>query len=64
MPAQLVKSPLLIAQPWQFIGISRSAWFRLRAAGKTPAPVRVPGSGLRWRASDLSKFVEQLARQK
>jgi predicted DNA-binding transcriptional regulator AlpA len=56
--------PLLLSQPaaQRYLGISRSAWYRLRAAGKLPAPVSVPGAGTgpMWRRRDLEKFVERL----
>ena len=37
-------------------GLSRSAWFRARAAGKTPAPVRILGKVL-YRLADLKLWV-------
>jgi predicted DNA-binding transcriptional regulator AlpA len=54
--------PLLLDQPAAiaFTGLSRSCWYRLRGAGKLPAPVRVPGSGLHWRRRDLEKWAEGL----
>jgi predicted DNA-binding transcriptional regulator AlpA len=54
--------PLLLPQPaaWTFLGVSRSAWFRLRSAGKLPVPVSVPGAGLHWRSADLRRWAENL----
>jgi predicted DNA-binding transcriptional regulator AlpA len=55
-------APLLLNQPaaWAFLGLSRSAWFRLKGAGKLPRPVSVPGCGPHWRKTDLEKWVENL----
>jgi hypothetical protein len=61
-PPLIAPVPLLLAQPlaWKFLGVSRSAWFRLRGADRLPKPVNVPGSGLHWRRTDLEKFVAGL----
>lgn len=55
-------SSLLLDQQnaWEFVGLSRATWFRLRSAGKIPEPVRIAGSSLRWRRSDLEKWVAGL----
>jgi predicted DNA-binding transcriptional regulator AlpA len=56
--------PLLLDQPAaiEFLGLSRSGWFRLKAAGRLPRPVSVPGAGVgqHWRRRDLERFVEGL----
>jgi predicted DNA-binding transcriptional regulator AlpA len=53
--------PLLLSQPraWRFLGVSRTAWFRLKSEPGFPKPVRVNGS-LYWRTSELSKWAERL----
>jgi predicted DNA-binding transcriptional regulator AlpA len=38
-------------------GVSTATWHRLRAAGKTPSPVRLGGS-VRWRLAELRGWVE------
>jgi predicted DNA-binding transcriptional regulator AlpA len=54
--------PLLLPQPaaWIYLGLSRSAWFRLKSANKLPRPVSVPGVGPHWRRSDLEDWVSRL----
>ena len=54
--------PLLLpqAESYEYIGIPRSSWYRLRAAGLLPLPVNVPGSGLMWRTADLDAWVARL----
>lgn len=54
--AQTFDQPGAIA----YSGLPRSTWFRLRSAGKLPAPVEVEGTGPRWRRSDLDKWLERL----
>lgn len=53
-------APALIRQPWVFLGISRSAFYRLLSAGQVPPPVAIPGSERRWRRSDLIAWLEAL----
>ena len=55
-------APLLLTtrQAWQHLGVSRAAFFRLRSADLIPAPVHVPGSGLRYRRADLERWAEKL----
>lgn len=43
-----------------YVGVSRSAWFRLRAADELPAPVAIPGCGPRWRRADLDRWLAKL----
>lgn len=52
---------LLLTQreAWTFLGLSRSAWFRLRGEGKLPKPVS-PDGALLWRRVDLERWVERL----
>jgi excisionase family DNA binding protein len=53
---------LLLSQSeaWAYLGLARSSWYRLRAAGKLPAPVSVYGTGPRWRRADLDAWVAKL----
>jgi predicted DNA-binding transcriptional regulator AlpA len=44
--------------PWQYLGISRSTWYRLMAADQAPLPLALPGRN-RWRISDLDKWLER-----
>jgi len=63
VPAAAPAKPgLLLTQnkSWEYVGIPRSTWFRLRSAGSLPEPVNVPGSGLFWRRADLDKWVASL----
>jgi predicted DNA-binding transcriptional regulator AlpA len=50
----------MTGRPWLVVGLSRSAWFRLRSAGACPAPVSLPGSHPRWRVADLQRWVNNL----
>ncbi len=53
-------TPLMTGKPWVFVGLSRSAWYRLVSAGQAPAPVSLPGTRPRWRTADLSRWVQTL----
>lgn len=56
-------SAQLLTQPesWAYIGVPRTTWFRLRAMGKLPEPVAVPGGDrLYWRRSDLDQWIAKL----
>jgi predicted DNA-binding transcriptional regulator AlpA len=55
-PAPL--EPLLVSsrQAAALVGISVASWHRLRAAGKTPLPLRLSGS-VRYRTEDLRLWV-------
>ncbi len=56
-PADLAPGwPLMIRRPWEFLGCSRSAWYRHEPK---PKPVRFDGSRLYCR-SDLERLVERL----
>ncbi len=60
---ELQPVPRLLDQPaaWRYLGLSRSMWFRLRAAGELPDPVRVPGRKLpMWRVEDLDRWPRRL----
>jgi predicted DNA-binding transcriptional regulator AlpA len=54
--------PLLLTQEqaWAFVGLSRSAWYALRAADALPKPIMIPGAGQRWRRKDLEAWVDRL----
>ena len=60
-PAEPAK-PLLLnqAEAMAHVGLPRSTWFRLRAAGKLPDPVDVPGGALYWRTADLDRWTSRL----
>jgi len=53
-------APTLISQIeiCRRLEISDETWRRWRAAGKTPAPVGLPGRP-RWRVSDIDAFTQQ-----
>ena len=55
-PGQLLDQ----AASWSYVGLPRSTWFRLRAAGKLPEPVNVPTAGLYWRKGDLDRWLANL----
>jgi predicted DNA-binding transcriptional regulator AlpA len=56
--------PLLVRQPWLVVGLSKSAWYRLASADRTPKPVRLPGSRPLYRLSDLQDWVTSLRASK
>lgn len=43
-----------------YLGMSKSAFGRARAAGLLPKPVTVPGAGPRYRRKDLDTWLERL----
>jgi predicted DNA-binding transcriptional regulator AlpA len=58
------ETPLLLSAPAaaRFLGISRSTFFRMRAAGRLPLPVRpLAGGDLKYRRADLERMVNGLA---
>lgn len=54
--------PLLLSQAEAitFTGLSRSAFFRLKSAGKLPKPVKLDGTEVLYRRADLEKWAERL----
>lgn len=46
----------------QRAGISRSTVYEYVARGRFPAPVRVGARAVRWRASDVSRWLESLTK--
>src|SRR5689334_16687581 len=60
-PAPLLLDGKSTPTAWEFIGISRSEFFRLKAAGKVPDAVALPGRSTgAWRREDLEAFVKRL----
>lgn len=47
-------------QAWEYVGISRAMWFRLRSRDALPSPVAVPGSRVRFRLADLDAWIAAL----
>lgn len=58
-PSKLLLSA---AECREILGLSRSLWQRLRAAGKLPEPVRL-ASLLRWRRRDIERLAETGVRE-
>lgn len=53
----------LTDRPYYFVGLAKSTWFRLRAGGHTPKPVKVPGlARAMYRKSDLEAWLKDLPR--
>jgi len=52
-------APLLVTaeEAARLCGVSRATWFKMRAADRVPAPVRLGGS-VRWRTDDLRRWVD------
>jgi predicted DNA-binding transcriptional regulator AlpA len=59
-PEAAAIEPLLVPTPdaARLCGISEASWYRLKAAAKTPAPVRLSGRVL-YRVADLRLWVER-----
>jgi predicted DNA-binding transcriptional regulator AlpA len=53
---------LLLSQreAWEFLGISRSCWFKLKGANKLPKAVSLPDTFPRYRRADLERFAARL----
>jgi predicted DNA-binding transcriptional regulator AlpA len=60
--SERLEPPAMLDQvaAYRYAGLSRSAWFRLRSAGRTPAPVDAGDGVLRWRRADLDHWVERM----
>lgn len=58
-PAEPVAPPLLVRRraAARLCGLSVSAWDRLHAAGRVPAPIRLSGA-LCWRVAELAEWVD------
>ena len=59
---QRLTTPQLLTQDqaFKYVGLSRSAWFRLKSMGELPAPVNVEGSDVRYRRTDLDRWIARL----
>lgn len=56
----VVESMLIDARVFaQLLGISKSQFYRMKARGELPAPI--PMGGVKWRRSDVFRFIESLA---
>lgn len=42
----------------ELIGLSTSSFDRMTAGGKTPKPVSIAGASVRFRASDIARWIE------
>ena len=42
----------------EFTGLSRASIYRLIAEGEFPRPVRVSATGVRWKSSDISAWIQ------
>ena len=40
------------------IGVSQASWYRMVAAGKTPAPIKLSAGCTRWRVVDLQTWID------
>ncbi len=62
VPAEHLPDLLLsVNEVAELLSVSpRSVW-RFAAAGKLPRPLRVGGRSARWRASEIQRFLDQLA---
>jgi predicted DNA-binding transcriptional regulator AlpA len=52
--------PRTTRKPWEYIGISRSGFYRLMSADKAPQPLLLPGTSRVWRISDLDRWLAKL----
>jgi predicted DNA-binding transcriptional regulator AlpA len=55
---QQTTPPKTTDTPWTYLGVSRSAWYRLMSAGEAPLPLALPGRN-RWRISDLDEWLKK-----
>jgi predicted DNA-binding transcriptional regulator AlpA len=53
---QMLKLPQVLAE----LGMSRAAFYRMRARGKAPRLVKLPNGHLRVRRADLDAWLNQL----
>jgi predicted DNA-binding transcriptional regulator AlpA len=47
-------------QAARYVGLSKTGWHRAKSVVGFPKPVRVSGSGLRWRKADLDEWVAEM----
>jgi len=52
--------PKLTRQPWLYVGLPKSTWYRLASEGKTPKAVSLEGTGKHYRTEELDRWVERL----
>ena len=52
----MLKLPEVLAE----LGMSRAAFYRMRARGNAPRPVKLPNGHLRFRRSDLDSWLHDL----
>jgi predicted DNA-binding transcriptional regulator AlpA len=50
----------LITRPWEYIGLSRSAWYRLMSMDLAPKPLDLPEMVNRWRRDDIDRWLAGL----
>ena len=63
--ADRTPSALLRAfQVAELIGSTEAQIRNMRARGQLPAPIKVPGLGVRWRRSDLDLWLAQLGERR
>ncbi len=48
---------LTAEQAWILCNLSKSAWYKARARGRIPDPVKI-GGALRWRREELERWIE------
>jgi predicted DNA-binding transcriptional regulator AlpA len=53
-------APRTTRTPWTYLGVSRSAFFRLMSAGAAPLPLRLPGTRHVWRLTDLDRWLAKV----
>ncbi len=44
----------------EYVGLSRSGWFRAKSAGLVPKPIFIEGNGERWRRRDLDAWIQRM----
>ena len=47
--------PAGTTEPWDYLGISQSAFYRLLSADLAPLPMTIPGCRQVWRVADLDR---------
>ncbi|VTT97957.1 unnamed protein product [Gemmataceae bacterium] len=60
--SETLSLPVLLNQEraWKFLGVSRSAFFRLKGSRGFPGEVNVPGAGVHYRRVDLERWAAGL----
>jgi len=52
--------PKLTRQPWLYVGLPKSTWYRLASEGRTPKAVSLEGTGKHYRTEELDRWVERM----